>query len=261
MCGLEVTSVQVSRAAQQLDKEIELWRNRALGQTPHLILDARYEKVRVDGQVIDVAVLIGYGVDTNGCRRILGVSVELSEAEVHWRSFLESLVKRGLHGIKLIVSDDHSGLKAARKAVFPSIAWQRCQFHLQQNAQSYIAKKSDKKTIAAEIRAILNSEDLVEAERKLKILIAKYEDKNPRLSEWLEHAIPEGLSVFKMPTIQQKKLRTSNMAERVNQEVKRRTKVARIFPNIESLLRLVSAICMDIDEDWSTQTKRYLTKE
>ena len=189
------------------------------------------------------------------------MSVELSEAEVHWRSFLESLVKRGLHGIELIVSDDHSGLKAARKAVFPSIAWQRCQFYLQQNAQSYIAKKSDKKTIAAEIRAIFNSEDLAEAERKLKKSVAKYEDKNPRLSEWLEHAIPEGLSVFKRPPIQQKKLRTSNMAERVNQEVKRRTKVARIFPNIESLLRLVCAICMDIDEDWSTQTKRYLTKE
>jgi len=138
LCGLEVTSQEVSRCAKALDKQLENWRNRAIGCIPYLILDARYEKVRQDGAVRSCAVLIAAGVQSDGKRSILGVSVSLSEEETHWRQFLSSLKKRGLHGIELICSDAHEGLKAALKATFNGVPWNRCQVHLQRNAFSYI---------------------------------------------------------------------------------------------------------------------------
>jgi len=157
LCGFNVTSDEVSRLAKHLDEQLEAWRNRPLGCYPYLLVDARYEKVRYDKTVVNVAVLVAYGVDAEGKRRILGVSTSLSEAEVHWRDFLQQLIARGLHGVKLIVSDAHAGLQAARIATFPSVPWQRCQFHLQQNAQQYVSKRRQKKIVAADIRAIFNS--------------------------------------------------------------------------------------------------------
>ncbi len=142
LCGMDVSSTQVSRAASELDKLLSAWRERELGGYRYIVLDARYEKVRQGGQVLDAAVLIACGVDANGRRDVLGCSVSLSEAEVHWRAFLSSLKDRGLYGIEFIVSDAHEGLKAARKAVFPSVPWQRCQFHLQQNAGQYVPSVS-----------------------------------------------------------------------------------------------------------------------
>jgi transposase-like protein len=134
LCGLEVTSTEVSRAAAELDAQLAAWRERPLGRCRYLVLDARYEKVRHGGSVVDCAVLLALGVREDGKRTLLGVSVSLSEAEVHWRAFLESLKKRGLEVTKALTSDDHAGLRAARRAVFPNLPWQRCQFHLQQNA-------------------------------------------------------------------------------------------------------------------------------
>ena len=134
LCGFEVSSSEVSRVAKEMDVALDQWRQRPLGKMVYLQLDARYEKIRQNGCVADSAVLIAHGIDEDGKRHVLGVSVSLSEGEVHWRAFLESLVQRGLHGVTMIVSDAHSGLKVARKAVFPSVPWQRCQFHLQQNA-------------------------------------------------------------------------------------------------------------------------------
>lgn len=156
LCGFEVTSTDVSRASTLLDEEFSLWRTRPLGYYRHLIVDARYEKVRQGGSVVDSAVLIAFGIDGAGKRHVLGVSVSLSEAEVHWRAFFESLVSRGLHGLIGITSDAHTGLKAALRAVFPSVPWQRCQFHLQQNAQKYVPKQSMKKEVAEDIRIICN---------------------------------------------------------------------------------------------------------
>jgi len=137
MCGTEVSSTQVSEATKALDEEFEKWRNRKIGEIKYLFVDARYEKVRMDGHVVSAALFTAIGVTADGKRTILGVSVSYSEHEVHWRAFFESLVARGMHGLKLIISDAHSGLKAARTAVFPTCPWQRCQFHLQQNAQAY----------------------------------------------------------------------------------------------------------------------------
>ena len=171
LCGFEVSSMQVSRASKLLDEELESWRTRPLGETPYVIIDARYEKVRIGGQVRSVAVLIAIGVNAEGKRIVLGISVSLSEAEVHWRRFLESLVQRGLHGIQMVTSDDHSGLRAALRAVLPSTPWQRCQFHLQQNAQAYIPRAEMKKPVAAKIRAIFNAPNLSEAWRSLKIAV------------------------------------------------------------------------------------------
>lgn len=250
LCGLEISSSEVSRAAQLLDDELQRWRERPLGGYVYLYFDARYEKVRTGGCVIDNAILIAYGINTQGRREILGVSASLSEGEVHWRCFFEKLVSRGLHGIKLIISDAHSGLKAARKAVFPSVPWQRCQFHLQQNAQAYVTKATCKREVADSLRAVFNAENAVEAERLLKQTAARYEKEMPRLTEWILENVPQGLAVFHFPAEHRRRIRTSNIAERVNQEIRRRTRVARIFPNVESCERLISALVMEISEQW-----------
>lgn len=253
MCGFEVTSMDVSRASKLLDEEFIQWRTRPLGQYTYLILDARYEKVRQGGSVVDSAVLVAYGVNTHGVRHILGVSVLLSEAEVHWRKFLESLVSRGLNGVTMITSDAHSGLKAALRAVFPSVPWQRCQFHLQQNAQSYVPKQSMKKEVAEDIRTIFNTPNRIEAERQLKIMMSKYEKLAPKLSDWMENAIPEGLTVFDVKSSHRIRLRTSNLAERVNREIKRRTQIVNIFPNPESCERLITGVLIEISEAWESE--------
>ncbi len=252
MCGFDISSAQVSRAAAELDELLEEWRNQPLGCFPYVYLDAMYESVRHGGHVIDCAAFIAIGVREDGKRQVIGVSVALSEQEVHWRSFLQSLQGRGLHGIKLFISDDHAGLKAARKSIFPSVPWQRCQFHLQLNAQGYIPSKSMKKPVAADIRAIFTAPSNEEALRLLSIFIEKYQKKAPKLTEWAEKNIPEGLVVFQFPSEHQKKIRTNNMVERVNKEIRRRTRVASIFPNDKSCLRLISAVLMEISEDWLT---------
>lgn len=261
LCGFEISSTEVSRVNKSLDEVFEKWRNRPLGEMVYLILDARYEKVRKDGCVIDNAVLIAHGIDKQGKRHILGVSVSLSEQESHWRAFLQSLVERGLHGILLITSDAHMGLKAAKQAVFPSVPWQRCQFHLQQNAQSYVPKKSMKKEVASSLRAIFNAPNRTEADRLLVMAIKKYQEKAPDLAHWIEEAIPEGLTVFAFPENHRSKLRTSNLAERVNKEIKRRTRIVGIFPNVKSCERLVSALIIEIDEEWQQEKNVYLTME
>jgi len=253
LCGLEVSSTDVSRASQLLDEELETWRQRAIGEIPYLVLDARYEKIRHGGSVIDCAVLVAIGVREDGKRSVLGVSVSLSEAEVHWRAFLTSLLDRGMHGMKLIVSDDHKGLGNGRTSTMPSVPWQRCQFHLQRNAQAYVPKVAMRAEVAEAIRNIFNAPDRAEADRQLKILMDRYRDSVPQLAEWAEENLSQGLSVFELPASHRKRLRTTNGLERVNKEIKRRTRVATLFPNEASLLRLVSAILAEISEDWETE--------
>jgi transposase-like protein len=251
MCGFSVSSTQVSETAKQLDDQLNEWRNRRLEiAIPYLILDALYEKVRCNGQVVSCAVLIASGVDETGKRTVLGVSVNLSEHEVHWREFLKSLIARGLHGLKLITSDAHSGLQAALRSVFPGIPWQRCQFHLQQNAQAHVPKQSMKKRVAAKIRGIFNAPNQFEAERLLTLATEEYRTTAPSLAKWMEENIPEGLSVFAFPENIQRRLRTSNMVERLNREIRRRTRVVGIFPGEESCLRLISAVLVEISEEW-----------
>ena len=252
LCGTAVNGTQVSRAAGLLDEVLETWRRRPLGEITYLYLDARYEHVRMDGQVRDAAILMAAGVGSDGKRRILGVSVSLSEAELHWRTFLDELNERGLQGVQLIISDDHHGLRKARQAVFTGVPWQRCQFHLQQNASQYVPRKKLRTAVAADIRAVFNAPDRQQAEQYLKHIVGKYAKEASDLADWMEFAIPEGLTVFDFPEGHRRRIRTSNMLERVSQEIKRRTRVARIFPNSSSCLRLVTAILMEISEDWET---------
>lgn len=252
LCGSGVSSAQVSRAATMLDEVLEPWRNRPLGESIYLYLDALYEKVRVDGQVRDAAVLIASGVKLDGKRLILGVSVSLGEQEQHWRDFLQSLVERGMNGVELIISDAHVGLQAARKAVFSGILWQRCQFHMQQNASQYVPRQSMKREVAADIRAIFNAPDRDQAEAQLQKTVGKYAQSASRLADWLEGNIPEGLTVFAFPEDHRRRIRTVNSLERLCLEIRRRTRVARIFPNEDSCLRLVSAVLMERSETWET---------
>ena len=260
LCGLEVSSTQVSRAAQLLDEELSAWRQRPIGEIPYLLLDARYEKVRHGGSVVACAVLIAVGITPEGRRTLLGVSVSLSEAEVHWREFLTSLQNRGIHGVKLIVSDDHPGLKAAREARFAGVPWQRCQFHLQQNAGHYVPRVGMRSELAADLRAIFDAPDRAEADRRLELAVRKYEKTAPKLAAWLAANLPEGLTIFALPPSHRRRLRTADLLERLNKEIKRRTRVATLFPNEAALLRLVSAVLMEISEEWETE-KTYLRME
>jgi len=257
MCGLEISSTQVSRVAKMLDEELSKWRGQLLGEYPYIMLDAHYEKVRKNGSVVSCAAFTAIGIDTDGRREILGVSVSLSEAETHWREFLKSLKKRGLSGVEFVASDDHNGLKAALNAEFTGVIWQRCQCHLQRNAVKYVPKVSMRSRAADDLRDIFNAKDLLSAEERLQNCIEKYSKSAPQLAEWIEENIPEGLAVFALPGKHRKRMRTTNMLERLHEEIKRRTRVARLFPNEASLLRLVSAIEMEISEDWIAG-KRYL---
>jgi transposase-like protein len=260
LCGTEVSSTSVSRAAQELDTELEAWRRRPLGAVRFVVLDARYEKVRHGGSVVDCAVLIATGVRPDGKRTILGVSVSLSEAEVHWREFLASLQERGLHGVEMVTSDDHAGLRAALAARMPGVAWQRCQFHLQQNAQAYVPRQAMKAAVARALRSVFDAPDRFAATQRLAEVVASYRDTAPRLAEWMEGNVPEGLAVFTLSPEYRRRLRTTNGLERLNREIKRRTRVATLFPNESALLRLVTAILAEASEEWETE-RNYINGE
>ena len=261
--GIEsLSSSQVSRAAKLLDDELEAWRTRPLGEIRYLIVDARYEKVREGGVVRDAAVLSAIGIGPDERRRVLGVSCTVSEAEIHWRAFLESLLERGMRGVQFVVSDDHAGLRAARKAVLTGATWQRCQFHLAQNAIHHAPSLAIRKRIGAELRLIWNAPNLETATENLRRLVETYRDKSSKLAAWLEGNIPEGLAVFTLPEHHRRRLRTSNPIERaVQQEIKRRTQKVRVFPNEDSLERLVSAVLVEIDDKWNAASKAYIKWE
>jgi transposase-like protein len=250
LCGVEISAMQVSRATAQLDAVLQEWRERPLGEITYLYVDARYEKVREAGQVRDAAVLLASGITPQGERQVLGVSVSLSEHESHWKAFLKGLKDRGMSGVKLVISDDHEGLGAARRAVLGSVPWQRCQFHLQRNAGTYVPKQALRMEVAADIRSMFNAPDRKIAEEFLQAAIQKYAVSAPRLSAWLEENLSEGFAVFAYPLEHRKSIRTTNSLERINKEIRRRTRVVGVFPNEASCLRLISALLMEISEEW-----------
>jgi putative transposase len=260
LCGLEVSSSDVSRASERLDEELSAWRSRPLGEVPYLILDAEYEKVRHGGSVVDVAVLLAIGVRADGRRSVLGVSVSLSEAEVHWREFVASLQERGLHGVTFITSDDHKGLRAALAARLPGVPWQRSQFHLQRNAQAYVPSVAMRGEVTQGLRNVFNAPDRPEADRQLRLMVERYRESAPRLAAWLEENVPDGLTVFILPPYHRTRMRTTNGLEHLNGAIKRRTRVAGLFPNESSLLRLATAVVAEISEEWEAG-KVYLNME
>ena len=197
-----MSATQVSNATKGLDEELERWRSRGPAETRHLILDARYEKVRIDGIVRDAAILTAIGVVTDGGdpsvgrRRVLEVSVALSEAEFHWREFIESLVACGMRGVEYIVMDDHAGLRAARRAALPGAAWQRCQCHLQRNAFNRAPTTPIRKRIGAELREVWGAQGVERAQATIDGLVAAYRPGHPKFADWLERNAPEGFADF-----------------------------------------------------------------
>jgi len=257
LCGFTISSGDVSRVSKLLDDELNKWNSRSLGSYAYLYLDARYEKVRQGGTVLDAAVLWAVGINERGHREVLGVSVSMSEAEVHWRTFLKGLKDRGLTGTMLIISDDHFGLKAARRTVFSGVKWQRCQFHISQNAQAYVPRQDMRKEVAQDIRDIFNSPSREAAQGQAEATIIKYKKSAPNLSKWMEENIHEGFAIYDFPRAHHRRIRTVNAMERTNREIRRRTRVATLFPNEVSCLRLAGSVLMEVHEEWITG-KQYL---
>ncbi len=241
-----------------MDEEINQFKERPLGEYCYLYLDAQYEKVRYEGSVRSLAVLKAVGVNKEGIREILGISCSLSEAEVHWRGFLEGLIRRGMRGLELLISDDHAGLRSALRSTLPAVKWQRCLFHLAQNAGSHVPMASMRKEASAAVREIYQAIDKNEAEQRMQKVIERYKEKASKFCDWLEENFIEGLTFFDFPKEHWKNIRTNNLIERLNQEQKRRTRTVRLFPSAASCERLVIAIAMRIHEEWST-SNRYLT--
>ncbi len=205
-------------------------------------------------------MLTAIGITPYGKRYVLGCSVALSEAEHHWREFLRSLQERGMRGVKLVVSDDHAGLKAARQAVMPGVEWQRCQFHTIQNAMAHVPKVAMPPDVARDLRRVFDAEEAAEADRRLREAVTRYQKTAPHLATWLEEKAPEALTVLRTPAAHRRRLRTTNGLERLNKEIKRRPRVATLFPKEASLLRLVSAVLSEISDDWETE-RAYLNVE
>jgi putative transposase len=258
LCGFDISSTQVSRCSKLLDEELQKFRERPLtGKYAYVYFDAEYEKVRHDHSVIDMATLIAIGVNEDGKREILGISSKLSEAEVHWRAFFEDLQRRGLSGVMLFVSDDHKGMRAARRAIFPAIKWQRCQFHMAQNAQSYAPKKSMQEELGEAVRRVFHSPDYEAAQEQKRKCVDKYKASAPEFVKWLENNVEEGLTCFSFPEGHRKRIRTVNGLERLNKEIRRRTRVATLFPNVASCERLITAVLQGVHEEWISG-KNYL---
>ena len=251
--GVEgLSSSQVSRAAKRLDGALDAWRSRPLGVVRYLQIDARYEKVRIGGRVRSAAVLSAIGVGPDGRRRVLGVAVAESEAAANWRSFLEGLAARGMRGVEFVASDDHAGLRAACRAALPGAAWQRCQFHLARSAAGRAPGPRISGWIGAALRRVWNAPDRMAAQAALARLSASVRRSHPGFADWLEASVPEGLAVFDLPEGHRRLMRTTNSMERaIQQELKRRTRAAGVFPNPESLLRLASAVLARIDAGWA----------
>lgn len=260
--GEGVSAEAVSRYARQLDEELERWRERVLEREfPYLILDARYEKVRREGRIVDAAVLVAIGVDAEGYRQVLGTEVVYGETELTWSEFLTGLKERGLRGVELVVSDAHPGLGDARREQLPGVPWQRCQRHFLKNAKEKAPKALEEELNRRLRRVWDESSGYEEAREELEETAVWLESKEQgELAEWLLADGEETLSCFHFPERHRRRIRTTNGLERVNQEIKRRTRVVRIFPNPESCLRLVTALLKEWHEDWISG-RRYMRME
>jgi len=250
LCGHEFSASTISELNATLDGELEKFaRQRLEAEYPYLILDARYEKVREDGVIRSRAVLVAIGIDWEGRRRILGVELAGRETLTSWRDFLLGLKQRGLCGVRMAVSDDHSGLKRAIAQVLPEAAWQRCYVHFLRNALDHLPRKADDDCLT-ELRWLYDRRDAAEARLHLRAWLERWAAKYPRLCAWVEEGIEETWTFYRQPREHHKHIKSTNMLERLNQELKRRTHVVRIFPNEQSCLRLIRALASEQHEEW-----------
>lgn len=260
LCGHSFSASAISAMVKKLDGELKAFAERRLSEAfPYLILDARYERVREGGVIGSQAVLIAVAVDWEGRRQVLGVALANRESRSSWGEFLLGLKARGLHGVEFVVSDDHPGLKKAVQEVLPEAAWQRCYVHFLRNALDYVPRKVDDDCLQ-ELRWIYDRRELAEVRRDLAQWLAKWQGKYAKLCDWVENNLEETLTYYRLPLAHHKHMKSTNMLERLNQEIKRRTLVVRIFPNPESCLRLIRALAVETHENWLEAT-RYLNME
>ena len=260
LCGHAFSASTISAINKKLDASLAAFAHRRLDEPfPYLILDARYEKVREAGVVTSQAVLIAIGVDWDGRRQILAVDMANRESSTSWKDFLLSLRERGLHGVEFVVADDHAGLRAAIREVLTGTAYQRCYVHFLRNALDHLPRKADDDCLQ-ELRWLYDRRNLAEARADLAQWLAKWQGKYPRLTDCAEETIEETFTFYRLPRQHHKHMKSTNLLERLNEEIKRRTRVVRIFPNPESCLRLVRALCAETHEAW-LEDNRYINMD
>jgi putative transposase len=262
LCGISFSKSLVSELASGLDSELQAWRNRALEAKayPYLFVDARYEKVRVDGRVVSQGVLVVSGVRDDGFRELLAVEIADTESEATYQDLFRSLKRRGLWGVELVISDDHGGLKAAIARNFQGASHQRCQVHYVRNLLGMVGYAS-RKELGSDLRSVFAAAAIEQALQIASSVANKWRAKgNEKVAEHVEEHIEECLSCLAFPESHRRRIRTTNGLERLNQEIKRRTRVVRIFPNREACLRLVTALAIEQSEEWLT-SRRYLDME
>ncbi len=260
LCGHEFSASSISAITARLDEQLEQFSRRQLeAEFPYVIVDARYERVREGGTIVSRAILVALGIDWEGRRQVLAVEYANRESQGSWREFLERLQARGLHGVRFVVSDDHPGLKAAIREVLPGVWWQRCYVHFLRNALDYLPRKADDDCLQ-ELRWMYERRNVEEARRDLKQWLEKWSGKYPKLCAWVEANIEETWTYYRLPVTHHKHLKSTNLLERFNQEIKRRTLVVRIFPNEASCLRLVRAVAAEQHEEWM-EGSRYLNTD
>ena len=260
LCGHAFSASAISAINKRLDESLRQFAERRLDEPyPYLILDARYERVREAGVIASQAVLTAIGIDWEGRRQVLAVELAIRESRSSWGDVLGRMRERGLHGVEFVVADDHAGLKAAIREGLPAAAYQRCYVHFLRNALDYVPRKVDDDCLQ-ELRWLYDRRDLGEARADLAAWIGKWQAKYPRLVAWVEETIEETLTFYRLPRQHHKHLKSTNKLERLNEEIKRRTRVVRIFPNAESCLRLVRALAVETHENW-LEAHRYLNMD
>jgi len=255
LCGTSVSSSMVSSLAKSLDANISRWRHRKLSREyPYLVVDARYEDIRHEGIVTTQAVMVVIGISSSGHREILSVEIGHSENEHHWSEVFQDLKSRGLRGVQYVVSDDHQGLVKALKRAFQGASWQRCQVHFMRNFMSKLSR-TEIKGYVPKLKDVFAALDMTEARERKKKLVEELEGSKPKLAEWLDMEIESCFTVYNLPAEHGKRMRSTNMIERFNQELLRRSRVIRIFPNADSCIRLFATMCMEQSEQWQTGPK------
>ena len=260
LCGHSFSASAISAINKGLDETLTKFARRKLTEDyPYVILDARYEKVREDGVIQSQAVLVAIGINWEGKRQILGVELANRESQTSWREFLLALRQRGLAGVEFVVSDDHAGLKKAIAEIVPEAAWQRCYVHFLRNALDYLPRKADDDCLQ-ELRWLYERRNLAEAQRDLAAWLDRWQKKYPKLTDWVEEHIGSTLTFYRLPRLHHRHLKSTNMLERLNEELRRRTRVVRIFPNAASCLRLTRALCAETHEAW-LEDNRYINMD
>jgi transposase-like protein len=260
LCGHEFSASSISEITRRLDEQLQQFSQRPLEpEYPYVILDARYERVREEGMIESRAILVALGIDWEGRRQVLAVEYAQRESQNSWKEFLVGLKRRGLHGVRVVVSDDHPGLKRAVGEVLTEAWWQRCYVHFLRNGLDYLPRKADDDCLQ-ELRWMYERRDVEEARRDLKAWLEKWAAKYPKLCEWVEANIEETWTYYRLPLAHHKHLKSTNLLERFNQEIKRRTLVVRIFPHEASCLRLIRAIAAETHEEWM-EGSRYLNMD